>query len=36
MLIVFDVIKKQPSGFFLYLTHKYPKNIVNYSFYNVK
>lgn len=36
MLIIFDAVPKQNSGFFLYFTHKYSKNSVNYSFYDVK
>ena len=36
MLVIFDVIRRQHEGFFLYLTHAYPKNSVNYNFYNVR
>ena len=36
MLIIFDAIRKQPHGTFQYFTHSYPKNSVNYNFYNVK
>jgi hypothetical protein len=36
MLRVFDFIRNQEAGFFLYLTHTYPKNSVNYNFYEVK
>ncbi|CAF0752073.1 unnamed protein product [Brachionus calyciflorus] len=36
MLVIFDEIRKQPDGFFLYLTHIYPKNSNDYNFYNVK
>ena len=36
MLNVFDAVRRQPSGFFLYLTHTYAKNSVNYNFYNVR
>lgn len=36
MLIIFDAVRKQPSGYFQYFTHTYSKNSVNYNFYNVK
>ena len=36
MLIVFDAVRRQPPGFFLYLTHTYAKSSVNYNFYNVR
>ncbi|RMZ97437.1 dynein heavy chain axonemal, partial [Brachionus plicatilis] len=36
MLVIFDAIRQQPAGFFLYLSHIYPKNSNNYNFYNVK
>lgn len=36
MLIIFDAIKRQPSGYFQYFTHTFSKNSVNYNFYNVK
>jgi hypothetical protein len=36
MLIVFESIKRQKPGFFLYFTHKFPKNSINFNFYNVK
>lgn len=36
MLVIFDAIKQQPAGFFLYLSHIYPKNSNKYNFYNVK
>ena len=36
MLVIFDAIRKQPEGFFLYLTHTYPKSSNDYNFYNVR
>ena len=36
MLKVIDIIRKQPAGYFLYLTHTYSKNSNDYNFYNVK
>ena len=36
MLNVFDAVRRQPAGFFLYLTHTYAKTSVNYNFYNVR
>ena len=36
MTVIFDEIKRQKPGFFLYFTHTYPKSSVNYNFYNVK
>lgn len=36
MLVIFDQIRQQPAGFFLYLSHIYSKNSNNYNFYNVK
>jgi hypothetical protein len=36
MHVLFEAITKQKQGFFLYLTHIYPKTSVNYNFYAVK
>lgn len=36
MLVVFEAIRKEPPGFFLYLTHTYSKSSNEYNFYNVK
>lgn len=36
MLVIFDAIRQQPAGFFLYLSHIYSKNSNKYNFYNVK
>lgn len=36
MLVIFDAIRRQPQGFFLYLAHVYPKNSVLYNFYSVR
>jgi hypothetical protein len=36
MLRIFEAIRRQPPGFFLYLTHTYQKSSNKYNFYNVK
>lgn len=36
MLRVIDSVRRQPAGFFLYLTHAYSKNSNKYNFYNLK
>ena len=36
MLRILEAVRKEPPDIFLYLTHIYPKNSVNYNFYNVK
>ena len=36
MIKIFEAIRKQPAGFFLYLTHTYQKSSNRYNFYNVK
>jgi hypothetical protein len=36
MLKIFEAIRRQPPGFFLYLTHTYQKSSNKYNFYNVK
>ncbi len=36
MLKIFEAIRRQPPGFFLYLTHTFQKSSNKYNFYNVK
>jgi hypothetical protein len=36
LLKIFKAINHEPVGSFLYLSHTYPKNSVDYNFYNIK